>query len=107
MKWQKSIRNTNKWRKKSIEIKERDNYFCQFCYFIKGTKYINDILEVHHIKSITNYPELTYSNNNLITLCKSCHRLIENNNKNIYDDNGNSLNTSTILEELAKKNESR
>lgn len=64
-------------------------------------------MEVYYIKLIINYFELIYSNNNLIILCKSCYRLIENNNKNIYDDNGNLLNILIILEELVKKNELR
>jgi 5-methylcytosine-specific restriction protein A len=31
--------------------------------------------EVHHIKKLTDYPELQYVNNNVMALCKSCHSI--------------------------------
>lgn len=66
-------------RKATIEYKtfrkkvfERDNYQCQEC----GKK--TRTLEVHHIKSQSEYPELIYDINNGITLCHECHKLTDN-----------------------------
>lgn len=47
-------------------ILERDNYTCQKC----GSK---SRLQVHHIKSRKEYPELIMDKNNCITLCIVCH----------------------------------
>lgn len=61
-----------KWWKLRDRIIRRDDGFCQRCYY----KYdiINDEkLEVHHIKSRKNYPELTFDESNLITLCRTCN----------------------------------
>lgn len=46
-------------------IRKRDNYVCQEC----GTKSINRSLDVHHI----DYNRSNSSEQNLITLCLSCH----------------------------------
>ena len=61
-----------KWWKLRDEIIKRDDGFCQRCYY----KYniLNDKrLEVHHIKSRKNYPELTFDKSNLITICRTCN----------------------------------
>lgn len=62
--------------KNSVESKEyikkvlkRDDYTCQICSHRGGSN-----LDIHHIKKISEYPELAYDLNNGITLCKSCHR---------------------------------
>lgn len=53
-------------------ILKRDDYTCQKCGIKNGYgKKIN--LEVHHIKSYAEYPELRFAINNGITLCKKCH----------------------------------
>ena len=53
------------------EILKRDNFTCQEC----GSKYR---LQVHHIKSRKDYPELIMDKDNCITLCISCHSKTEN-----------------------------
>lgn len=58
---------TNKWRE---QIHKRDNYTCQLCYYRGGE------LNVHHIKSFADYPELRFNVNNGITLCKTCHQKV-------------------------------
>lgn len=54
------------------ECFERDNYTCQICNKRGG------YLEVHHIKSWKDYPELRYDVNNGQTLCKTCHGVVDN-----------------------------
>ena len=49
-------------------VLKRDNYTCQYC-----SKYGNSVkLEVHHIKSYAEYPELRFEISNGVTLCKEC-----------------------------------
>lgn len=63
---------TYRWKKKREFIKERDGYFCQRCW--EKYKILNtEQLEVHHIKSRSKYPELTFEDSNLITICKTCN----------------------------------
>lgn len=57
------------WRKK---VFTRDNYTCQICNKQGG------YLEADHIKEWCNYPELRYDLDNGRTLCKPCHKKIDN-----------------------------
>lgn len=52
-------------------ILKRDNYTCQKC----GAK---NRLQVHHIKSRKEYPELIMDADNCITLCITCHSQTDN-----------------------------
>ena len=56
---------TKKWRQ---EVKVRDNFTCRIADNNCGGK-----LEVHHILSWRDYPELRYQINNGITLCHAQH----------------------------------
>ena len=62
----KSLRSSREMRQWKKIILERDNYTCQDC----GNK---DDLQVHHIKSIIDYPNLLFATKNGITLCIKCH----------------------------------
>ena len=54
-----------------LNILKRDNYTCKEC----GSK---ERLQVHHIKSRKDYPELIMDENNCITLCITCHSKTDN-----------------------------
>ena len=54
----------------AIKIKERDGYTCQLCGETDRT-----ILEAHHMKHRSKFPELQFNFNNGITLCLKCHAL--------------------------------
>jgi len=63
-------------------VLKRDNATCQSC----GTK--EGVLNVHHEKSWSEYPELRFEISNGITLCTPCH----------FKIHGYNLNTSEIVE---------
>ncbi|MGM8137503.1 HNH endonuclease [Enterococcus italicus] len=65
---------TGEWKRKRLEILERDHYECQECRRNgKLTTAYDAILEIDHIKELDKYPELAWDNENLQTLCRSCH----------------------------------
>ena len=62
------------WRKKCVadakdKAKIRDNYVCQICGLREP-----EIMEIHHIKPKSKFPELMNDLENMITLCPNCHR---------------------------------
>jgi hypothetical protein len=64
------------WRKK---VFYRDNYTCQHCCSSERT------IQAHHIKEFATYPELRFSVENGLTLCKLCHRK-HHKIKNLYQN---------------------
>lgn len=67
--------NCKRWRDKRQHILARDK-ICMRCYHKYGIINIQD-LQVHHIKSRIQYPELAYSDDNLVVVCKSCNLSLE------------------------------
>lgn len=71
----RKFRNSTAWRKKSEEIRERDNYLCQIC--LKNKAFTYKDLSVHHIIPVNESQELRLDDTNLITVCEHCHKLCE------------------------------
>ena len=70
------FRWSRRWRTKSLAIRDRDSYLCQVCK--QDKVYVYDGLEVHHIEPIIHMWQLRLDDNNLITLCTSCHKKADN-----------------------------
>lgn len=62
----KALRETFEGREWKKSCKFRDNFMCIIC----GS---NEILQIHHIKSFTRFPELRFDIDNGATLCKKHH----------------------------------
>jgi hypothetical protein len=74
------LRNTRRWRSKSLEIRKRDKGLCQVCIrelYNTDTRYNMHTIEVHHIYFISENIRRMYDNNNLISLCKYHHVMAE------------------------------
>ena len=61
-------RNTTPYGNFRKKVLERDLYTCKLC------GYTGNKLNVHHIKSFKNYPELRTDISNGITVCSKCHK---------------------------------
>lgn len=62
------------WFYKREAIKERDNHECKVCKS-QGRVTLTNLI-VHHIKPLEFHPDLKLEDDNLITVCKSCHNRI-------------------------------
>lgn len=69
------LRSTNKWRLKSLQIRERANNLCEVCR--DHNVYTYEDVEVHHIEKIKDHRELLLEDTNLICLCKMHHKLAD------------------------------
>lgn len=77
---QNSFRSTQAWKRKSLEIRERDHYLCQVCLRnLYGTisRYNNQQIEVHHIVPLIEDYDRRLDNDNLISLCTMHHGMAE------------------------------
>lgn len=83
----KSFYNSSEWKHKRLVILDRDHYECQDCRerlkgaARKGTQLsgwqrkIWRAEQVHHIREIKEYPDLSLDDDNLISLCVRCHNI--------------------------------
>lgn len=62
------------WRRKRTQIKNRDNGICVVCFLLNKKSKPMDT--VHHICELKESWLKRYDNNNLISVCESCHQLI-------------------------------
>lgn len=89
------VHHSDRWKRKSIEIRERDNYLCVYC--LLHEKRINaQGIEVHHIVPIEADEERSFDNDNLISLCRQHHEEAEK-----------GLISCEELSEMARKQEER
>ncbi len=58
------------WRRLRVLALQRDHYLCQEC-LRQGR--LTKATEVHHRKSVEDFPELALSLDNLESLCWDCH----------------------------------
>lgn len=61
-----------KWQKKRLEIMQRDNFSCRFCFDTEST------LNVHHDNYWPGHLPWEYPDNIFYTLCEACHVLCDN-----------------------------
>lgn len=76
----KRFYQSKRWRRKTKEIRARDNNECQHCK--QQGKYSAAVC-VHHIKELKDYPMFAMNDSNLITLCATCHNKIHDKFENI------------------------
>lgn len=71
----RAIRSLPEWSMLSRNIRETQ----QFCAdpFLIHQDFLEACVEVHHIKPITKHPELWNHRDNLIGLCKECHKVAD------------------------------
>lgn len=75
------FRRSQAWKKKRLEILERDKHMCKVC--IAGTHPIGERaintneIQIHHIEPIVKAWKKRLDNNNLICLCPYHHYLAE------------------------------
>ena len=77
-----AFRRTNAWKKKSVDIRKRDNYLCLCCKAnLLGTvvRLNTNDLSVHHIVPIEEDYDRRLDDDNLITVCDIHHELCEAN----------------------------
>jgi hypothetical protein len=60
-----------RWQKKRLEIMQRDKWTCQLC----GDS--RQVLHVHHKEYINGREPWEYDNTQLVTVCETCHSIIE------------------------------
>jgi hypothetical protein len=63
------LKNSNHYKQWRNDVFARDNYTCKGCGDNRGGN-----LEAHHILRRSEFPLLTFSTDNGITLCAECHK---------------------------------
>lgn len=71
----KRFYNSKAWLVCRHKVLVRDYYVCQECL---KRKIIKAYDVVHHIKPLREYPKLSLTEINLVSLCHSCHNQVEN-----------------------------
>lgn len=79
----KSFYDSPKWRRKRNAILRRDHYQCQLC---KRFGRITPAKLVHHKLELSEYPELAFDDDNLVSVCQACHNKLhdEKGTKSLY-----------------------
>lgn len=66
----KKFYKSTAWKHKRKQVLERDNWECQKC---KDEGGYSRATTVHHIKHLTDRPDLALTDSNLVSLCSACH----------------------------------
>lgn len=66
----KKFYKSGAWKRKRKQVLERDNWECQKCKERGG---YSKATTVHHIKHLTDRPDLALTDSNLVSLCSACH----------------------------------
>lgn len=69
------LRSTNRWQRKSEEIRRASKWLCAIC--LEEGVYNYEQLEVHHIEKLRDNKDRLLDNYNLICLCKRHHELAD------------------------------
>lgn len=69
----KAFYHTREWKRKRLEILQRDHYTCQRC---RDNGCYTQAVIVHHMQHLRSVPELALTDSNLISLCDQCHEEI-------------------------------
>lgn len=88
------LRQSHKWHKKSLEIREQSHWLCAVCRDQGIITHEN--ISVHHIKKLQHNPELLLDDENLVALCATHHQMADD---GLIDED--------YLISLAKKRDSR
>ena len=67
--WRKYEQHKPSYNTFRTKMYQLDNFTCKLCNKLRGK------LELHHIDHVVHNPELFREPNNVITLCKDCHKL--------------------------------
>lgn len=76
------------WKHKRNMILRRDSYTCQLCKRYGKTTVAK---HVHHIFPWEFYPQYTYENWNLISLCQQCHNRMHDRDTHEITEEGKKL----------------
>ena len=74
------FRHTQLWVKKSMEIRERDNYLCQCCIRnLYDTETIYNCMDIdaHHIVPLCDDYGQRLDNDNIVSLCRKHHKMAD------------------------------
>lgn len=66
------LRTCRRWDQVRREVYGRDHYLCRVCW--ESGRLAVDCLEAHHIIPLSEYPDLAYDPDNIITLCIKHHK---------------------------------
>ena len=66
----KAVYTSRKWRNMRREIVKAAGNRCSQC----GERHTSRLLELHHITPLEEAPELAFQINNLMLVCRGCHR---------------------------------
>ena len=88
-----TIYKTTRWKNKRLSILKRDEYLCQHC---KRFGRRVDADTVHHIYTEEQYPQYSYCDWNLTSLCNKCHNTMHDRDSHELTSEGKKIMQRTI-----------